>query len=54
MSNLTPEERYFRTLQRLDPSVEMRRIIEHAKEDPRVRDNVHRGLTRVKGFQPND
>ncbi|MBZ4488028.1 hypothetical protein LQ938_11890 [Microbacterium sp. cx-55] len=50
MHELSPEERYFRTLQKLDPSDEMSRIVEHAKEDLRSRDNVVRGLTRVKGF----
>ncbi len=45
------EERYFRTLQKLDPSDDMRRIVEHAKQDLREREtHVVRGLTRVKGF----
>lgn len=31
------EERYFRTLQNLDPSDDMRRIVENAKDDLRSR-----------------
>lgn len=59
MANLTPrQEDYFRTLSKLDPSDDMRRIIEDAKEDleenNRSGDNVIRGLTRVKGFKRND
>jgi len=60
MPELTPsQEDYFRTLAKIDPSDGMRRIIEDAKEDlretnNRERDNVHRGLTRVKGFKRNE
>jgi hypothetical protein len=59
MSDLTQRQKdYFRTLEKLDPSDDMRRIIEDAKEDleetNRSGDNVIRGLTRVKGFKRND
>ena len=53
---LTPgEEEYFRILAQVNPSPEMRRIIEDTKRDMQAQnDNVVRGFTRVKGFQPND
>lgn len=57
MSDLTPrQEQYFDILESLDPSPELQRSIELAKEDLRRAngDNVVRGLTRVKGFTPNN
>lgn len=52
MDALTPrEEEYFKILSEVNPSPEMRRIIEDAKRDLQHGDNVVRGLTRVKGFQ---
>ncbi|GAA4351197.1 hypothetical protein [Microbacterium rhizosphaerae] len=54
-SPLTPrQEEYFEILERIDPSPEMRRIIEDTKRDLREGDKVVRGFTRVKGFTPND
>lgn len=59
MSDLTPlQEEYFRTLAKLDPSKDMYRIIEDAKEDLREanrrEDNLVRGVSRVRGFKPNE
>lgn len=51
---LTPsQEDYFRTLEMLDPDGKLRDNIADAKENLRL-DNVIRGLTRVKGFSPNE
>lgn len=53
MDALTPrEEEYFKILSEVNPSPEMRRIIEETKRDlQHGGDNVVRGLTRIKGFQ---
>ncbi|WDM42517.1 hypothetical protein KV395_04190 [Microbacterium luteolum] len=53
MDALTPrEEEYFKILSEVNPSPEMRRIIEETKRDRRhSNDNVVRGLTPFKGFQ---
>lgn len=58
MTGLTPnQEEYFRILESLEPSEDLRRSIEAAKDDLRDRSSgstVHRGYTRVKGFTPNE
>ena len=47
---LTPrQEQFFEILEKIDPSPDMRRIIDETKQDI-----VVRGLTRVKGFTPNE
>lgn len=53
-SELTPsQEQLFRTLEMIDHNGAMSDNIAHAKKELR-RDNVIRGINRVKGFQPND
>lgn len=56
MKDLTsPQEEYFRILESLDPEGDLHEAIEDAKEDLRhTNDQVVRGLTRVKGFTPNE
>jgi DNA-directed RNA polymerase specialized sigma54-like protein len=56
MAELTsPQEEYFRILASLDSNGELHETIEDAKEDLRnSNDRVVRGLTRVKGFTPNE
>lgn len=56
MEGLTPRQLdYFKTLEAMNPSENLRRSIEAAKDDLRHdQGGVVRGLSRVKGFTPNE
>lgn len=57
MPELTPsQEEYFRILESLEPSDDLRRSIDAAKDELRERPSssaLHLGLVRTEGFRPN-
>lgn len=57
MNGLTPDqEEYFRILERMNPDDKLRRAIRSARhdlgerDDDTPRDNINRGMSRVRGF----
>lgn len=58
MGELTnSQEEFFKILTSLDHERSMSKLIEHAKEDTRERNTINgvvRGVSRVKGFTPNE
>lgn len=56
MDALTPRQQdFFKTLEAMNPSENLRRSIEAAKDDLRHdQGGIVRGFTRVKGFTPNE